>query len=125
MAKATTDEEAGAALRMLSDDDDFCDYIREGAHVEGGVDAMRRLLDRHAQAIELRHSLSGDARREIEAWCVSETNRCLRVIDDVMKAAEARRPGHHATPWLKTVRDAVANGTDPDAIDAEADHVNG
>jgi hypothetical protein len=45
--------------------------------------------------------------------CDLERQRCLAVLDDMIEAAEKRRKGHHATPWLKHARDAVASGIDP------------
>jgi hypothetical protein len=60
--------------------------------------------------------------REAVALAVSSTRteertRCLRILDDVIKAAEARRPKHHATPWLQAVRDAVASGQELAGVD--------
>lgn len=54
----------------------------------------------------------------------TERQRCLAVIDQVIGAAEAsKRPAwareHHAAPWLRAVRDAIASGEDPRQAQAE------
>lgn len=51
----------------------------------------------------------------------SERRRCVAVIDEMIEAAEAKRKGHHATPWLQHARTAIADGVTPGGELSDAD----
>jgi hypothetical protein len=53
------------------------------------------------------------AGRAIEAAVRYERGRVLAGLDEMISAAEKRRAGHHAVPWLQSAKANVEGGLDP------------
>lgn len=53
----------------------------------------------------------GDAK--FDAGVLQERERCKAILREMMQAAEDRRPGHQAVPWLQHAWQAVADGIVP------------
>lgn len=53
-----------------------------------------------------------------DAGVLSERERCKTILREMRDAAEKRRAGHHAIPWLEHAWNAVNDGVVPGGEDA-------
>lgn len=83
------------------------------------AELLFHVAESFGNAVRARQEFSNhDALRESAAHRLTETNRCLRVVDDIIAAALVRRPDHHAVSWLHAARTAIVDGLDPAAATA-------